>query len=97
MTQPTGGDRRQDRDDDPYAANPDPADPDPETTVGLEPGGGVAPGDTPPGEASTTPGTTRQQPDLPSERSNKVVYGVVVALVLVGALYFLGYAVGLLD
>nr|WP_297426374.1 DUF6480 family protein [uncultured Actinotalea sp.] len=91
MTHPTGGDR----DQDPYAANPDPADPDPDTTVGLEPGGGVAPGDTPPGEASTTPGTTRHQPDLPSERSNKVVYGVIVALVLVGALYFLGYAVGL--
>jgi hypothetical protein len=93
MTHPTGDEK----DQDPYAANPDPADPDPDTTVGLEPGGGVAPGDTPPGEASTTPGTTRHQPDLPSQRSNKLVYGVIVALVLVGALYFLGYAVGLFD
>lgn len=92
MTHPTGGEGR---DQDPYAANPDPADPDPDTTVGLEPGGGVAPGDTPPGEASTTPGTTRHQPDLPSERTNKVVYGVVIAATLLGVLYFLGYAGGL--
>lgn len=95
MTHSPGGHDPDDARRDPYAANPDPADPDPETTVGLEPGGGVAPGDTPPGEASTTPGTTRHQPDLPSERTNKVVYGLVVVVTAVAALFFLGYAVGL--
>ncbi|WP_225753528.1 DUF6480 family protein [Actinotalea sp. Marseille-Q4924] len=75
--------------------SPNPADPDPAQTAGLEPGGGVAPGDTPPGEASTTPGVTQHQPDLPSERTNKIIYGVIIAFTVLGALYFLGYAVGL--
>lgn len=92
MTHPRGD---ADPDRDPYARDPDPADPDPETTVGLEPGGGVAPGDTPPGEASTTPGTTRHQPDLPSGRANTLVYGAIVALAVLAALFFVGYAIGL--
>lgn len=73
-------------------SNPDP---DPETTTGLEPGGGVPPGETPPGEASTTSGVTRQQPDLPSGRTNALVYGLVLALVAVVVLLFVGYALGL--
>ena len=71
-----------------------PTDPDPENTPGLESGGGVNPGDTPPGEASTS-GNTFREPKLPSERTNKAVYVgilVVVALVLV---MLVGYAVGI--
>ncbi|EYR62910.1 membrane protein [Actinotalea ferrariae CF5-4] len=77
--------------------SPNPADPDPAQTPGLEPGGGVAPGDTPPGESSATPGTTQHQPELPSERTNKIVYGLVIATTVVGALFFLGYALGLVG
>lgn len=72
-------------------------DPQPENTPGLEPGNGVAPGDTPPGEASTTGGVKREQPDLPSAGANKAVYAVILGLVLVGALTFVGYAVGLIG
>lgn len=71
-------------------------DPDPATTPGLEPGGGVAPGDTPPGEASTS-GVAHREPDLPSRRTNWLVYiGIGVVVVLVAAL-FAGYAGGLIG
>ena len=56
-------------------------DPQPENTPGLEPGNGVAPGDTPPGEASTS-GNTFREPDLPSKGFN---LGIGVALVAVMA------------
>ena len=56
-------------------------DPQPENTPGLEPGNGVNPGDTPPGEASTS-GNTFREPDLPSKRFN---LGIGVALVAVMA------------
>lgn len=72
-------------------------DPQPEQTPGLEPGGGVSPGDTPPGESSTTGGVKREQPDLPSAGANKAVYAVILGLTLLGVLTFVGYAVGLLG
>lgn len=71
-------------------------DPDPDSTPGLEPGGGVAPGDTPPGESSTS-GAAFQEPDLPGRRTNWAVYGIVGAVVAVALLLFVGYVVGLLD
>ena len=74
-----------------------PTDPQPEDTTGLEPGGGVPPGETPPGEGSTTSGVTRYQPDLPSARTNKLVYAVILGLTAVGALTFVGYAIGLMG
>lgn len=72
-------------------------DPQPENTTGLEPGGGVPPGETPPGEASTTGGVARQQPDLPSGTTNKVVYGIILAITALAVLTFVGYAVGLMG
>lgn len=69
-------------------------DPQPEQTPGLEPGGSVTPGDTPPAEASTS-GAVRNQPDLPSQGTNKAVYGVIIAVAVLAAVTFIGYAVGL--
>jgi len=71
-------------------------DPDPADTPGLEPGGSVAPGDTPPGESSTS-GASYQQPPTASTRANWVAYGVVGVGVAFLLLYFVGYVVGLLD
>ena len=65
-----------------------PPDPQPENTPGLEPGGGVAPGDTPPGEASTS-GNTFREPDLPSEGANRAIaVAIVLAVVVVAVLLF---------
>ena len=71
-------------------------DPDPETTPGLEPGGGVAPGDTPPGESSTS-GASDRQPATGSRGANWAAYVVIGGAVLVAALFFVGYAIGLAD
>jgi hypothetical protein len=71
-----------------------PTDPDPDNTPGLEPGNGVNPGDTPPVEASTS-GNTFREPDLPSARTNKLVYVGILAVALVAVLTFIGYAVGI--
>ena len=60
-----------------------------------EPGGGVAPGDTPPGESSTS-GAAFQEPDLPSRRTNWLVYALIGVVVLAVLLLFVGYVVGLL-
>jgi hypothetical protein len=59
-----------------------PPDPQPESTPGLEPGGSVTPGDTPPGESSTS-GTSYRGPDLPSERTNWLVLGGIALVVVV--------------
>jgi hypothetical protein len=66
-----------------WRANP--PDPQPETTVGLAPGGSVQPGDTPPIESSTS-STGYQQPDLPSERANYLVLGGMAVVLAVVAL-----------
>jgi hypothetical protein len=70
-----------------------PTDPDPDNTPGLEPGNGVMPGDTPPIEASTS-GNAHQEPRLPSSGTNKAVYIGILAVVLIGILTFIGYALG---
>ncbi|MEU0970011.1 DUF6480 family protein [Streptomyces sp. NPDC005917] len=61
-------------------------DPEPERTPGLEPGGGVAPGDTPPAEGGTS-GISRPEP--PETRKGwstmpLVLIMVVVALIAIG-------------
>jgi hypothetical protein len=59
-------------------------DPDPEDTPGLEPGGGVAPGDTPPGEASATESLAYQAagPARVLPFAALVAIGIIVLLVL---------------
>ncbi|WP_329458072.1 DUF6480 family protein [Streptomyces sp. NBC_01497] len=68
-------------------ANPDP---DPLTTTGLEPGGGVPPGETPPAEGSTSEAGPRQE-------TSRGWAGVPLTLILVlagvVAAFFLAYAV----
>ncbi|KOX31058.1 hypothetical protein ADK67_09335 [Saccharothrix sp. NRRL B-16348] len=62
-----------------------PPDPDPARTPGLEPGGGVAPGETPP-DSGQTSGLSHPQP-MPSRRG-PVVTLVAVLLVTLLALAF---------
>ena len=71
-------------------------DPDPATTPGLEPGGSVMPGDTPPGESSTS-GASDRQPATGSTGANWVAYAIIGAVVVLVLLFFVGYVVGLLG
>ena len=71
-------------------------DPDPDSTPGLEPGGSVTPGDTPPGESSTS-GASDRQPRTGSTGANWAAYAIVGIVVVVVALFFVGYALGLAD
>ncbi|MGN6243786.1 MAG: DUF6480 family protein [Motilibacteraceae bacterium] len=69
---------------------PDPMDPDPRDTPGLEPGGGVQPGDTPPiaGTTSESAGPT----PAPRSRQTPVALAVVIGLCIVIGLLFLVWA-----
>jgi hypothetical protein len=71
-------------------------DPDPANTPGLERGGGVAPGDTPPGESSTS-GAIDHQPAVASTRANWIAYAFIGVVVLAVLLFFGGYIAGLID
>ncbi|HEX7307985.1 DUF6480 family protein [Lentzea sp.] len=65
-----------------------PPDPDPLRTPGLEPGGGVAPGDTPPDSGSTTTGLTHHEQKPPSKAASRIVIGLIVLFaVLVAAMF----------
>lgn len=56
-------------------------DPDPRTTPGLESGGGVAPGETPPASSSEAMSTAASEPA--PDRSRAIPIGVLVLLALV--------------
>jgi hypothetical protein len=72
-----------------------PPDPEPERTPGLEPGGGVQPGDTPPDSGSTS-GLSHPQP-MPG-RGPMIWAGVFVAAIAVCiVLLVLAQVVGLID
>ncbi len=73
--------------------NPDPLE---GKLTGLEPGGGVPPGETPPGEGSSV---GSQEPKLGDGRgfSQYVPLVIIAVVVLFALLYFIGYIVGILS
>jgi len=77
-------------------STPTSPDPDPAQTPGLEPGGSVAPGDTPPGESSTS-GAADRQPAAGSRGANWAAYIIIGVVVAFTGLFFVGYAIGLAD
>lgn len=58
--------------------NAQPPDPEPERTPGLEPGGGVPPGETPPESASGTAAVSHREPRV--QRSAPVPHLLIAAL-----------------
>ncbi|MCW2602800.1 MAG: hypothetical protein JWN61_935 [Pseudonocardiales bacterium] len=70
-------------------------DPDPASTPGLEPGGGVRPGDTPPGEASTTEAISHREA-APARVLPFAALGAIGVLVLLIVVFFVARAIDLL-
>ncbi|CAL9553422.1 hypothetical protein SUDANB95_04446 [Actinosynnema sp. ALI-1.44] len=70
-----------------------PPDPDPATTPGLEPGGGVAPGDTPPDSGSTTSGLTHHEPQ-PSRARNIIALVIVLIMTVMVVGFIVGQIMG---
>ncbi|GAA0919143.1 DUF6480 family protein [Streptomyces thermoalcalitolerans] len=66
-------------------------DPEPERTSGLEPGGGVPPGETPPAESSM-PEAGPYERHNPTKGWAKAPLTLILLLVVVVAAFFLAYA-----
>jgi hypothetical protein len=62
-------------------------DPDPSETTGLEPGGGVPPGETPPAESSIA-GVSHHE-DPPGRTITPVSLAIIVILVVLVAAFFI--------
>ncbi|WP_268240348.1 DUF6480 family protein [Saccharopolyspora thermophila] len=76
------------------ARNPHkPPEPNPDRTPGLEPGGSVPPGETPPESASATQGMPHPQ-EPPSRAATWIWLTVVAVVVLLVAAFFVFLAVG---
>lgn len=67
-------------------------DPDPERTTGLEPGGGVPPGETPPAESSLPEAGPRETHNPPKGWA-KAPLTLILGLVILIAAFFLVYAI----
>lgn len=65
-------------------------DPDPDTTVGLEPGGGVPPGETPPGESAIA---GLSHPQEPPGRTITPIALTAIAVIVVMVLLFLAFKI----
>ncbi|MEU1054540.1 DUF6480 family protein [Streptomyces sp. NPDC005876] len=70
-------------------------DPEPERTTGLEPGGGVPPGETPPAESSLPEAGPRETHN-PTKGWAKAPLAVILGLVVLIAAGFLAYAIALM-
>ncbi|MFF8863861.1 MULTISPECIES: DUF6480 family protein [unclassified Streptomyces] len=70
-------------------------DPEPERTTGLEPGGGVPPGETPPAESSM-PEAGPREPQARSRGWAKAPMTLILVLVALIAAFFLVYALVLI-
>lgn len=81
--------------DDPVnAGNPDPSD---GNVTGLEPGGGVPPGETPPSEASTTWQQGHTEDKAPSKAIPVAVISVVSIVVILVLIFIIGNIVGIFQ
>ncbi|MGX1567295.1 DUF6480 family protein [Streptomyces sp. NPDC055506] len=70
-------------------------DPEPERTPGLEPGGGVPPGETPPAESSLPEAGPRETHNPPKGWARTPLTLIIVLVVLIAA-FFLAYAIVLM-
>ncbi len=71
-------------------------DPSPAETPGLEDGGSVRPGDTPPDSNSATASPSQEAPTSPP-KSKAVLTTAVIAIAVVVLLIFVGYIAGILG